>query len=149
MANRGTRWAERANEDQAELTKRGLPSQLFNSMDFDANGMISRKEWVKAFELLLAYNTQVISRKRWAVLGGENHIFDAIVGDSERGATTVISRKDWEKSFDKLDKDSNGNISFEEWCGAAGPDPRDQRELSEESDGRVLFHHTTDYQPGW
>lgn len=108
----------------------GMPSRIFEIIDTDGGGTISREEWMAAFVKLDSHKRGVISRKEWAVHGGENFVFDHIAGKHQ---FAVASRRDWRDAYSRLDKDHNGSITVEEWNSFA---PRTVRPISPRGDSR-------------
>merc|ERR1712137_1235020 len=87
-----------------------ISSKLFEKGALDSGGAITRQEWVDAFAKLAGDESQSITRKQWNIFGGENAVFDNIVGQS---SLAVLRYKEWEAAFDRLAK-GGGTISIEE-----------------------------------
>merc|ERR1712151_717123 len=60
---------------------------------------VAEAEWLDAFKRMDKNGDGIISRKEWAVYGGDNAIFDQIAGGNGSGPRTHISTQDWQHAF--------------------------------------------------
>nr|ABI14277.1 FRQ1-like protein [Pfiesteria piscicida] len=84
---------------------------LWQLLDKDGNGVVSRAEWQDAFKSLDADGDGRITRKEFAAFTESNHLFDAI---PKKKSIAVVTAQDWDLFFEALDTDGNGDLSFDE-----------------------------------
>jgi len=89
----------------------GQITDLFDFVDKDKSGTITREEWDQAFDEIDCNRSGTISREEWRKHHGKVAIFDVVDGNGN-GA---ISRQEWKQAFDAFDRDGDGTISCQEW----------------------------------
>lgn len=85
-------------------------ASLFDNIDRDKSGTISRAEWIYAFDSLKQVEGDTISRRDWVQQVGHGFMFDAL--DADRSGT--ITRHEWLLAFDIFDRNGDGCITSSE-----------------------------------
>mmetsp|Transcript_55031 Transcript_55031/g.159333 ORF Transcript_55031/g.159333 Transcript_55031/m.159333 type:complete len:1124 (+) Transcript_55031:53-3424(+) len=98
-------------------------SDLFDFVDKDKSGTITREEWEEAFDAIDTNHSGTISREEWRQHHGKACIFDVVDGNGN-GA---VSRAEWRAAFAAFDRNGDGTISYSEWR-------RDITEVPDQSD---------------
>jgi len=91
----------------------GEITDLFDFVDKDKSGTITREEWDQAFDEIDCNRSGTISREEWRKHHGKVAIFDVVDGNGN-GA---ISRQEWNHAFDAFDRNGDGTVSCHEWYG--------------------------------
>jgi len=93
---------------------------LFELIDVNCSGKLSRSEWKKAFNDLMPLNhenNEVISLSDWKRHGGDPTLFEALMAPR----SNIITKESWLLAFIHIDKDRGGTITRDEWYKAHEP----------------------------
>lgn len=123
----------------------GMMSKLFETLDIDSNGELTREEWMNAFNRLDVKRQGVISRKEWTLLGGENFVFDQIAGKSQ---FAVANRQNWRDAYSRLDKNRDGRITLDEWFSFAPKVRANNSDINGGTNGSSPYGDSAPSKPG-
>jgi len=90
-------------------------------------GLVTRLVWARVYDKLDNDKDGTISRKEWCVGGGDTELFDAIKRAVGRKTTGNLLRKEWLALFDALDVDKRFSVSrtrIKEWLFEEGQSRR-------------------------
>lgn len=104
---------------QADEEIEGDFADLFDFVDKDKSGTISREEWEEAFNAIDTNRSGTISREEWRQHHGKAAIFDVV----DANGNGAVSRSEWRAAFAAFDRDGDGSISLSEWRQDAGELP--------------------------
>lgn len=86
-------------------------ASLFDGIDRNGDGFITRLEWADAFDHRDRSGEGKISRAEWMKLLGHAALFDALVANKSGS----LSRDEWIAAFEVFDRNKDGVVSRSEW----------------------------------
>lgn len=89
-------------------------SNLFQRLDSNKDGEISKSEWDDEFKRVDKNNNDVITRDEWKDAGRSDVDFDMIDSDGDG----QISKSEWDHEFNRVDLDHDGTITEDEFNAA-------------------------------
>jgi len=85
-------------------------STLFDRIDSDGDGEVTKQEWAQAFRMLDSNGNRVVSRKEWCIQRGSTHVFDAC----RKKVDAHMTSEEWMQAF-KAMADGSGSITPQKW----------------------------------